>query len=172
MAYNNQRRQTLRDDELDPALSEVSRTVIGCAIEIHKALGPGFDKSVYEKALAAELKDKSVTHTTDHSFDVEYNGQAVGSFTVSLFVDDRFVVEVMADPDEIGGPERDALRARIKNAELDLGLIINFSRRRLRDGLVRVLNPERIEHLRGPNAGPVDDDEYEDDEEYYEEDED
>jgi hypothetical protein len=38
-----QRRPSLSNDELDPALSEVSRRVIGCAIEIHKSLGPGFE---------------------------------------------------------------------------------------------------------------------------------
>ena len=57
-----QRKPTLKDDELDPALSEVSRTVIGCAIDIHKTLGPGFDRSVYEKALSVELKEHNVEH--------------------------------------------------------------------------------------------------------------
>lgn len=146
---DQQRRQTLRDDELDPALSEVSRTVIGCAIEIHKELGPGFEPAVYENALSAELKSHNVEHAVRHEFDVIYNDGKVGTFQASLFVGDRFVVEVLCDPNEIGGMERDTLRARIKNAELDMGLIINFARRRLRDGLVRVLNPERIEEIRG-----------------------
>lgn len=149
MTEHAQRRQTLRDDELDPALSEVSRTVIGCAIEIHKELGPGFDASVYENALATELKKENVEHSVRHTFDVVYHDGKVGEYTVSLFVADRFVVEIMSDPHEVGGMERDALRAKIKNAELDMGLIVNFARRRLRDGLVRVLNPERIDELRG-----------------------
>ncbi|MEM1422457.1 MAG: GxxExxY protein [Planctomycetota bacterium] len=162
MNENANRRQTLRDDELDPALSEVSRTVIGCAIEIHKELGPGFDRSVYENALAADLKAKNVEHRLRPEIEVLYNDQEVGRFTVSLEVDDRFVVEILSDPNDVGGIERDALRAKIKNAELDMGLIVNFARRRLRDGLVRVLNPERIDELRGEGS---DDDDHDDDSE-------
>ncbi len=143
------KRQTLRDDELDPALAEVSRAVIGSSIEIHKALGPGFDASTYERALSAELNKQGVDHETDHEFQVKYDGQTVGTARVSLYVAGRFVVRVLDTPDEVGGLERDSLRGLIKNADLDMGLIINFCRKRLRDGLVRVLNPERIDAIRG-----------------------
>ncbi|CAE7404824.1 fabF [Symbiodinium necroappetens] len=115
------RRPTLRNDELDPALTEVSRSVIGCAIEIHKAIGPGFDEGVYEKALSAELDAEGVDHKLGHDFTIEYRGKEIGTHRVSLFVDDRFVVQVLAD-------------------DRELGLIINFHRRRLKDGgLVRTL---------------------------------
>jgi GxxExxY protein len=156
-----QRKPTLKDDELDPALSEVSRTVIGCAIDIHKTLGPGFHRSVYEKALGVELKGHNVEHAINHHFDVMYKGQKVGEHEVSLYVDSRFAVQVMAEDRDLSGFDRDALRAQLRAAELDLGLIINFNRRRLRDGLVRVLNPDRIEQLRGDQHGDYDD--YEDD---------
>ena len=146
------KRQTLRDDELDPALAEVSRAVIGSSIEIHKSLGPGFDAGVYEQALSAELKKQGVEHDLDYKFDVEYAGQTVGTARVSLYVAERFVVRVLDSPDEVGGLERDSLRGLIKNADLDMGLIINFCRKRLRDGLVRVLNPERIDAIRGESA--------------------
>jgi len=155
------RKPTLRDDELDPALSEVSRTVIGCAIEIHKTLGPGFERGAYEKALAVELKEHGVDYSVGHSFPLEDMGEQVGEHRVSLFVDNRFVVQVLAEDREVGGFDRDALRAQLRAAELDLGLIINFDRRRLRDGLVRVLNPDRIDSLRGGEPGDHDD-EYED----------
>lgn len=144
-----QRKPTLKDDELDPALSEVSRTVIGCAIDIHKTLGPGFDRSVYEKALGVELAEHAVEHRLNHAFPLEYKGKPVGEHRVSLYVDNRFAVQVIAEDRDLSGFDRDALRAQLRAAQLDLGLIINFNRRRLRDGLVRVLNPDRIEQLRG-----------------------
>jgi GxxExxY protein len=156
------RKPTLKDDELDPALSEVSRTVIGCAIEIHKALGPGFDQSVYEKALSIELKKHNVEHDLNHGFDIKYDGEVIGSHAVSLYVDGRFAVRVMAVDRDLGGFDRDSMRAQLRAAELDLGLIINFDRRRLRDGLVRVLNPDRIEHLRGDSHGGEHGDSYDD----------
>lgn len=163
MNQHHQRKPTLKDDELDPSLSDVSRTVIGSAIEIHKALGPGFDRSVYENALSVELKAQSVRHTVNHEFPVEYKNQRVGSHRVSLYVDDRFAVQVLAEDRDVSGFDRDAMRAQLRAAGLDLGLIINFNRRRLRDGLVRVLNPDRIDSIRGGRHDDEHDD-YEDDE--------
>src|SRR4029450_9795120 len=49
--------------ELDPALTEVSRKVIGCAIEVHMELGPGYDESVYLNSLKIELDADGVTYT-------------------------------------------------------------------------------------------------------------
>ncbi len=149
----------MTNDELDPALTEVSRKVIGCAIELHKSLGAGFEQSVYENALSLELAQAGVRHTIGHVFPVHYHGREVGSTRVSLFVDDRFVVQVMASEYEVGGFERTALRSQLRVADLELGLIINFNRRRLKDGgLVRVLNPDKLDALRG--------DEDEDDEDH------
>lgn len=157
---HHERRPTLKNEELDPALTEVSRKVIGAAIEIHTALGPGFDKAVYENALSAELKDLGVKHSVNHTFGVHYRGQKVGEHKVSLFVDDRFVVQVFNADREIDGFDRTAVRAQLRAADLELGLIFNFHRRRLKDGgLVRVLNPDKLEALRGGEH----DDEYEDD---------
>ena len=149
MNQQHQRKPTLKDDELDPSLSDVSRTVIGGAIEIHKALGPGFDRGVYEKALAVELASQSVKHVLGHEFPLSYKDQSVGTHRVSLYVDERFAVQVLAEDRDVSGFDRDAMRAQLRAANLDLGLIINFHRRRLRDGLVRVLNPDRIESIRG-----------------------
>lgn len=144
------RRPTLKNDELDPALTEVSRRVIGCAIEIHKTLGPGFDAAVYENALSIELKSEGVEHLVNHAFPVMYKGQNVGSHTVSFYVDNRFAVMVLTVDREIDGFDRTAFRAQLRAAELELGLIINFHRRRLKDGgLVRVLNPDKLDSLRG-----------------------
>ncbi len=155
-----ERRPPITNDELDPALTEVSRKVIGCAIELHKTLGPGFDQSLYENALSQELTQAGVKHSLGHVFPVHYNGREVGTTRVSLFVDDRFVVQVMTYDDEVGGYERTALRSQLRAADLELGLIINFARRRLKDGgLVRVLNPDKLDALRG---GDEDDDHDED----------
>lgn len=154
-----ERRPTLTNDELDPALTEVSRKVIGCAIELHKTLGPGFDQSVYENALSQELAQAGVKHALGHIFPVQYHGREVGSTRVSLYVDDRFVVQVLAYDDEVGGYERTALRSQLRAADLELGLIINFARRRLKDGgLVRVLNPDKLDALRGGEDDDHDED--------------
>jgi GxxExxY protein len=150
-----ERRPPIRNEDLDPALTEVSRKVIGCAIEIHTALGPGFDHDTYVHAISRDLNELGVQHSCNHVFPVNYRGREIGKHRVSLFVDNRFVVQVVCDPEEVGGFERTALRSQLRQADLELGLIINFHRRRLKDGgLVRVLNPDKLEALRGhPDAG-------------------
>lgn len=152
MTYNqgHTRRPTLRDEELDPALTEVSRKVIGCAIELHSTLGPGFTEEVYTRALASDLAELGIRHSVNHAFPVRYKDRIVGEQPISLFVADRFVVQVLAKDREVDGFDRTALRAQLRNADLELGLIINFHRQRLKDGgLVRVLNPDKLDALRG-----------------------
>jgi GxxExxY protein len=147
--YESRERRGVPLSELDPALTEVSRKVIGCSIEVHKNLGPGFDEKVYLGALCHELDQLGVRYKAGHAFAVMYKGKKVGEHPADLFVDDRFIVEVLADPREIHSLDRANLRAQLRASDLELGLIINFAERRLKDGLVRVLNPEKIPSLRG-----------------------
>jgi GxxExxY protein len=135
--------------ELDPALTEVSRKVIGCAIEVHMELGPGYDESVYLNALKMELDAEGVTYKTGHPFEVYFDEKVVGTTVADMWVGDRFIVEIMARPGEIGSYERSTLRAQLRAADVELGLIINFGERRLKDGLVRVLNPDKLNEMKG-----------------------
>ena len=135
--------------ELDPALTEVSRKVIGCAIEVHMELGPGYDESVYLNALKIELEAEGITYKVAHAFDVYFDDKVIGTTIADLWVADRFIVEVMARPGEIGWYERAALRAQLRAADVELGLIINFGGARLKEGLVRVLNPDKLNELKG-----------------------
>lgn len=130
--------------DLDPALTEVSRKLIGCAIEVHKGLGPGFDREIYLKALEIELAAQSVQFAANHDYPVYYRGKQVGARRAQLVIEQRFVVDLYAHRGEIGSNERSAMRALLKAADMELGLIVNFAERRLKDGLVRVLNPDKL----------------------------
>ncbi|HLO41836.1 MAG TPA: GxxExxY protein [Phycisphaerales bacterium] len=146
--------------ELDPALTDISRRVIGCAIDVHRALGPGYDESVYAEALKGELTAGGINFTQGKAVAVMYKDRQVGTIATDLLVENRFVVELLARPGDIGSFERSAVRAQLKAADLELGLIINFAERRLKDGLVRVLNIEKLNIARDDENS-----EYEDDEE-------
>lgn len=139
--------------ELDPALTDVSRKVIGASIDVHTALGPGFSDEVYLQALCKELESLGVRFKVHHRFDVKYKGHVVGHRTADLYVDDRFLCDVMAEHKEIGSVERASLRALLRAADLELGLILNFAEMRLKDGLVRVLNPDKLNAMKGQAAG-------------------
>lgn len=166
---NNRRRQgqnrpTLRNDELDPALSEISSRVIGCAIEVHKQIGPGFTLEVYEKAMAKALEDAGVNYKMGHHFPILFNGEQVGETRVSFFVDDRFIVQIINENREIDGLDRTILRSILRVAELGLAVGLSFALGRMKNGgLVRVLNPDKLDEIRAADAPrPDDNDEYDD----------
>lgn len=138
--------------ELDPALTGTSHKVIGCARDVHMALGPGFDRTVYLHAIIDEMRTQGIDFKPDHAFDVRFKDKVVGKCVADLFIADRFIVQIMSRPGEIGSYERAALRAQLRAADLELGLIINFAGRLLKDGLVRVLNPDKLAALRGENT--------------------
>jgi len=147
MQRNNQSsrgRHSTPLSDLDPALTEISRKVIGCAIETHKELGPGYPIDIYRKALLYELKHEEVSFEENKEYEVEFDGEVIGSVFADIYAGDRFLVKIMAESYEVGGKERNELRATLRAADLELGLIINFGQRRLKDGLVRVLNPDAL----------------------------
>jgi GxxExxY protein len=131
----------------------VSRKLIGCAIEVHKTLGPGFSEAVYMRALQVELDAAGVPYKVRHAIAVKYRGQDVGERVADMVIDNRFIVELMAERGEIGGFERASLRALLRAADMELGLIINFAERRLKDGLVRVLNPDKLNAMKAGSGG-------------------
>lgn len=135
--------------ELDPALTAISHKVIGAATEVHVDLGPGFDRQVYMNALQGELAALGIPFVTGHTFNVKFKDRVIGSITSDLFVDGKFLVSIAADPRDVGPGERSALRAQLKAADLILGLVINFGGRRLKDGLVRVINIDKLRLERG-----------------------
>jgi GxxExxY protein len=146
--------------DLDPALTESSRRLIGCAIEVHKDLGPGYPIEIYKKALIKELTIEEVAHTIDHKVDVEFDEEVVGTVGADFFIEDRFFLNIKAEYHDVTGSDRNALRATLRAADLELGLIINFGQRRLKDGLVRVLNPDALRS----DDDEDDDDDYDDEE--------
>jgi len=135
--------------DLDPATTEASRKAIGASIEVHKALGPGYGAEVYANAVRMELDALGVSYKLNQSLPVTYREKQVGTVTVPMLVEDRFVLEIMSRPGEVSTHERLAVRAQLKAANLDLGLIVNFAERRLKDGLVRVVNVEKIQREKG-----------------------
>jgi GxxExxY protein len=135
--------------ELDPALTETSRKLIGAAIEVHKALGPGYDKATYHKAIETELDALGVQYKSGHAIPVIYRGKQVGTRVADIFIENKFIADFYAQHREVGASERTGMRAALIAADMELGLIINFSERRLKDGLVRVLNPNKFAQSQG-----------------------
>jgi len=71
----------------------LTETIIGCAIKVHKTLGPGFLESVYEKALAHELSKAGLQVECQRPVKVTYDGIVVGDFVVDMLVSGAVLVE-------------------------------------------------------------------------------
>ncbi len=74
---------------------EISNRVIGCAIEVHRVLGPGLLESTYEQCLAHESKLNGIGFQCQHPLPVEYKGLRLDcGYRVDLIVEDRLVLEL------------------------------------------------------------------------------
>lgn len=143
--------------DLDPTLTDISRRVIGCAIEVHMELGPGFEDHIYREALLIELAKAGIKSKRGHAIPVYYDDKKIGETLADMLIEDRFILGVMARPGDVHIGDRRTIMAQLRELDLDLGLIINFGERRLKDGLVRVLNVDKLRALKDGAAGSDED---------------
>jgi GxxExxY protein len=75
---------------------ELTEKIIGCAMKVHSALGPGFLESVYAKALAHELRTAGLGVECEKPIIVKYDGVVVGDFFADKLVAGKIMVEEKA----------------------------------------------------------------------------
>ena len=78
--------------------SELTGGVIGCAMEVHSALGSGFQEVVYQRSLAAEMLDRGISFSREHEMPIFYKGLQVGTRRVDFLVADVVSVEKSTHP--------------------------------------------------------------------------
>ena len=116
---------------------ETINTIIGCAIEVHRHLGPGLLLSAYEAALCRELDLQRVAYQRQKPLALTYKGITLPvSYRLSLLVSNAVVVEVKAVEHLL--PIHDAqLLTYLKLGGYQVGLLLSFNVSQLRDGIVR-----------------------------------
>ena len=115
----------------------LSRKVIGCAIEVHRILGPGLLESTYEQCLAHELTLKNIGFRLQHPLPLEYKGKRLAcGYRIDMLVEETIIVELKS-VEEIQGIHEVQLLNYMKLAGIKIGLLINFNVKRLRDGIKR-----------------------------------
>ena len=116
---------------------ELTGKVIGCAIEVHKALGPGLLESVYVKCLAEELTNHNIKYETEKEINVQYKGKELDcGFRADFLIEDELIVELKA-LDKILPIHEAQLLTYMKIANIKTGLLINFNVMLLKDGIKR-----------------------------------
>ncbi len=118
------------------ALNALTERIIGCAIEVHRQLGPGLLEGTYESALCNELNHVGVNHIRQPIFPVMYKGQVIGEYRLDLVVENLVVVEIKSV--ERFDPIFEAqVLTYLKVTGKKIGLLMNFNSRLLRDGIKR-----------------------------------
>ena len=115
----------------------MSGRVIGCAIEVHRELGPGLLESTYAQCLAHELRLNGIEFRLEHPLPVEYKGVRLEcGYRIDLLIEDRLIVELKS-VDKIKGIHEAQLLTYMKLAGVKVGLLINFNVTRLKEGIKR-----------------------------------
>ena len=135
METNQQKQVRSHAAEFD----ELSRRVIGCALEVHRLLGPGLLESTYEQCLAYELRRAEIPFRLQAPLPVEYKEIHLDcGYRVDVLVDDRLIVELKAT-DGFAPIHEAQLLTYMKLAGIRTGLLINFNVKRLKDGIKRMV---------------------------------
>lgn len=122
--------------EFDP----ISQKVLGCAIEVHRTLGPGLLETVYEKALAQELTDAGLQFAAQVQLPVIYKGRDLGcGFWIDLLVETSVVVELKT-VDQLAPIHEAQLITYLKLSGHRIGLLINFNVPLLKHGVKRLVH--------------------------------
>jgi len=114
----------------------LTERILGCAIEVHRIRGPGLLESAYVEALSVELAEAGLRFARQVPVPLNYKGRYVGEYRLDLLVEEAVVVEVKAV--ERFDPVHEAqLLTYLRLTGKRVGLLINFNRRLLRDGVKR-----------------------------------
>jgi len=109
---------------------ELTRNIIGAAMEVHKHLGNGFQEVVYQRALSIELNLQNLAHEREKEMSLQYKGRNIGTRRVDFFVEEKIMVEIKA----LINLEDVHLAQAMNYLEaynMEIGLLINFGAKSL-----------------------------------------
>ena len=121
-------------------IDELSYKVIGCAMEVHKTLGPGLFENIYEQALVHELTLNGIPVKTQVEIEINYKGTNLGNgLRLDVLVDNTLIVELKS-VEELKPLHHKQLLTYLRLTGKRVGLLINFNTENLKDGIKRIVN--------------------------------
>lgn len=115
-----------------------SERIIGCAIEVHKRLGPGLLESVYESALCIEFKEQGLAFKRQVGIPLYYRGELISEHRPDLIVNDEVIVEIKS-VEQLAPIHMAQMLTYLRVAALHVGLILNFNSETMKKGTRRVV---------------------------------
>jgi GxxExxY protein len=121
-------------------LNELSSTIIGAAIEVHKVIGPGLLESAYEECLCHELGLRKISFERQKPLPVVYKDCKLDcGYRLDIVIENSIILELKSC-DQITPIHRVQLLTYLKLSGLSLGLLPNFNLPVMKDGIARILN--------------------------------
>jgi len=118
---------------------ELSRNVIGCAIEVHRNLGPGLLESTYRQCLACELSQAAIPFQMELPLPVRYKDVLLDcGYRIDLFVSGGLIVEIKSVETLLPIHQAQIL-TYMRLAKIPVGLLINFNVTKLQSGIKRLV---------------------------------
>ena len=116
---------------LDNRYSELTGAVIGCAMEVHRTLGTGFQEVIYQRSLAVEMEKAGLIFGREVEMPLLYKGVDVGARRVDFLVGEAVLIELKA-LHELTPTHYAQIINYLEAYQLEVGLLINFGERSLR----------------------------------------
>lgn len=125
---------------------DLNYRVIGCAMEVHRHLGPGLLERLYETYLCDELALAGLSFIRQRVLPVVYKGKTLdGHYQIDLIVEDSLALEIKSVHTLL--PVHEAqLQTYLHLSGLRLGLLMNFNSAYMKDGIRRVLAPDAVSY--------------------------
>jgi GxxExxY protein len=124
--------------------SPLTRSIIGCAIKVHRIIGPGVFEKIYSECLTYELKRQGLSFERERAVPLVYRGVRLkAKFYVDFVVENRVIVELKAVT-EVAQIHACQVLTQLKLTALPVGLLINFNVPVLVDGVTRIVNPQML----------------------------
>ena len=118
----------------------IGERVLGCALNVHRTLGPGLLESAYEACLAHELRKARLEFRRQLTLPLIYDGVTIETgYRLDLLVADLVVIEVKA-VEAVAALHRAQLLSYLKLGGYRLGYVLNFNVRLMKDGICRIAN--------------------------------
>ena len=123
---------------------ELTYKIIGCAMEVHKHLGNGFQEVIYQRALAIEMKMQGIEFSREFEMKLQYKGHDIGTRRVDFYVEDKIMVEIKALINLEDVHLAQAMNY-LEAYDLEIGLLINFGAKSLQHKRVHNNNRRNLD---------------------------
>lgn len=121
-------------------IDQITEKIIGAAMTVHSALGPGLLESAYQACLFRELERQNISAASEVYLPVVYDGESIDAgYRMDLLVEEQVVVELKS-VDKVLPIHEAQLITYLKLSNRKVGLLINFNVLHLRDGIIRRVN--------------------------------